>query len=156
MQLETSSPLTDETVSRLQDLIQLNLDSRDGFQQVSEQLDNLTIATFCRSLSQQRSAQASELQSLVRKNNEEPTERGSVAAALHRTWMQVREALSSSNVYALLAEAERGEDQIKQAYEEVLRDVPDSAVNDILLRQYQRIKAAHDRIRDLRDEHAST
>jgi len=156
MAVETKLTLTDETIARLQDLIQLNLDSRDGFQQVSEQLDNLTIATFCRSLAQQRAAQASELQSLVRINQEEPTERGSIAAAVHRTWMQVREALSSNNVYALLAEAERGEDQIKQAYEDALRDEPDSAVNDVLLRQYQRVKAAHDRIRDLRDEHASS
>jgi uncharacterized protein (TIGR02284 family) len=65
--------------------------------------------------------------------------------------MAVREAFSSNNEYTVLAEAERGEDTIKQAYEAALRDHPGTAMNDVLQRQYLQVKHAHDRVRDLRD-----
>ena len=51
------------------------------------------------------------------------------------------------------AEAERGEDEIKHRYEEALKAVPGSAVEDVVRSQYERVKAGHDTIRDLRDVH---
>jgi uncharacterized protein (TIGR02284 family) len=70
-------------------------------------------------------------------------------------WMSIREQFSSNNLYAVLAEVERGEDQIKHAYEQALRSTAGSAMNDVLTRHYTQVKSAHDRIRDLRDEHKS-
>jgi uncharacterized protein (TIGR02284 family) len=54
----------------------------------------------------------------------------------------------------VLVEAERGEDQIKRAYEDALVRTAGSAMNDVLTRQYARVKSGHDRIRDLRDHFA--
>lgn len=48
-------------------------------------------------------------------------------------------------------EAERGENHIKEAYEEVLQETADSPMNELLLAQYAKVKAGHDTIRDLRD-----
>jgi len=61
--------------------------------------------------------------------------------------------LSGGDAYAVLAEAERGEDQIKHAYEDVLQETAGSAMNDVLQSQYAIVKAGHDKIRDLRDAH---
>ena len=83
-------------------------------------------------------------------NFHEPVNRGSVAAAVHRGWMDLRAAVGQGT-QAMLEEAERGEDFIKEKYEDVLKHTAGSAVTDVLNRQYRNIKSAHDSIRDLRD-----
>ena len=89
--------LPEKSIDWLQDLIQINLDSKDGFKEAADNLkgkDN-SLISFFRELSTQRGAQASELQAMVASNAEKPTKSGSVAAAAHRTWMDIRTALPS-------------------------------------------------------------
>lgn len=152
MSVETKQKLSAETISALQDLIQVNIDSRDGFRQAAEVIDDLTLQSAFEQLADDRDQQADELARYVSWNGDQPRREGSVSAAVHRTWMRIREMLSSDNTYAVLAEAERGEDAIKGAYERALRTAAGTAMNDVLLHQYASVKAAHDRIRDLRDE----
>jgi uncharacterized protein (TIGR02284 family) len=40
-------------------------------------------------------------------------------------------------------------------YEEVLKETAGSAVNDVLTRQYAKVKAGHDQVRDLRNAYAN-
>lgn len=156
MALETKASLSKETIDQLQELIQMNIDSRDGFHHAALKIEDMTLSTLFQSLAHQREEQANELSRFVEWNQEEPSRSGSFAAALHRSWITIRESVSSDNLYAVLAEAERGEDQIKEAYEAALRETAGSAMNDVLTRQFAQVKAAHDRIRDLRDEHKQT
>lgn len=154
MTVETLSHLDEKTTEIAQELLTLNIDSRDGFREAAEKLDDVTIGSLCQTLAMQRQAQADEIARIL-ENNEESAERsGSFAAAMHRIWMDIRESLASDNTHSILAEAERGEDQIKAAYEKAIHDNPGSAINELLLRHYSQVKAAHDRIRTLRDEFA--
>jgi uncharacterized protein (TIGR02284 family) len=152
--VETKQNLSADTVSQLQELIQINIDSRDGFRQAAEGLEDLTLRSAFEQLAQDRDLQADELARYVAWNGEMPRREGSLAATVHRTWMKVREMLATDNRHAMLSEAERGEDAIKEAYENALKGVPGSAMNDVLLRHYATVKASHDRIRDLRDASA--
>lgn len=153
MSVETKLNLSNETISALQDLIQVNLDSRDGFRHASESLQEVAVSNMFLQLAEDRDRQAFELQALVNNNGETPTHDGSYAAAAHRTWMDLRTALGGG-LQAVLQEAERGEDHIKAEYEKMLKGNPGSAVSDVLHRQYAAVKASHDRIRDMRDAHA--
>ena len=155
MSLETKTNLSDESISHLQDLIQINIDSKDGFAEAAEQIGDDRIKALFLQIGQIRGKNADELQGLVALNNEEPQERGSVAAAFHRTWLDLRTKLTGSDKHAVLAEAERGEDHIKAAYEDALKDNPGSAVSDVMHRQLAEVKAHHDQIRDLRDAYAA-
>ena len=152
MAVETKIDLTQETKKVVQELLQLNIDSRDGFRYAAQQTENLTLISLFDKLGAERDSQAQELSACLAINDENPNREGSFAAALHRSWMAVREAFSSNNEFAVLAEAERGEDTIKQAYESALKEHPGTAMNDVLQRQYRQVKMAHDRIRDLRDQ----
>jgi len=154
MSIETKVHLNKETRDALRELLTLNIDSRDGFRAASEKMDDVTVGSLCQTLAMQRQAQADELARILEINAENPDRSGSFAAQAHRIWMEIREALSPDNTYALLAEAERGEDHIKQAYEETLKKSAGSAVTDVLNQQYGQVKAAHDRVRMLRDEYA--
>ena len=152
MSVETKFTLNDSTIEKVQDLIQVNIDSYDGFKEVADKTDDIAIANLFRRLASERSDQASELQALVAANCEEPEESGSYSAAAHRTLIDIRAALGGGTK-VMLIEAEKGEDQIKEKYEDALKDEPGTAVSDVLHRHYQAVKAAHDHVRDLRDSY---
>ncbi len=152
MATETKFSLSDTTVSDLQELIQMNIDAHDGFDKTADKIDDMSVSSMFREFAQQRETQASELQELVALNAEDPQEKGSMAAAAHRTWIDLRTALGGG-LTAVLEEAERGEDHIKAKYESVLKSNPGSGVSDVLHRHYAAVKTAHDRVRDMRDAH---
>ena len=153
MALETKLNLSDETLDAVQDLIQLNIDARDGFRHASTSIDDVTVSEFFDFLADQRDQQADELSVYVIVNGERPRREGSYLATLHRTWIDIRELLTSDDTTAVLQEAELGEDTMKAAYEGALRSTAGSAMNDVLTKQYAQVKAAHDRVRDLRDQY---
>lgn len=147
--------LSQKSIDWLQSLIQINIDSRDGFKEASDNLkdSNPTLANrFCQ-WSSAREAQANELQAMVASNAESPTKSGSFTAAAHRTWMDIRSALGGGD-QAILDEAERGEDQIKAKYEEALKDMGGSeACCDTLRRHLAAVQTSHDEVKMLRDSH---
>jgi len=151
--METKTDLNSVTLKKLQQLVQINLDSEKGFSEVSHDVKDKAIATVFRELGNQRRENALELKELMTWSGEVPVEDGSYLAAFHRAWISLRELLSGGSSYAILSEAERGEDAIKKAYEDVLIATAGSAVNDVLTRQYANVKAGHDRVRDMRNSH---
>lgn len=154
MSVETKYQLSETTIDKLQELIRINIDSELGFSEAAEQIEDLTVASLFRELSAQRAQNSAQLQEYVAWNGEKPTDDGSYAAAFHRTWLDLRSQLNGGDAHVVLIEAERGEDQIKHAYEDALKETAGSAMNDVLTSQYANVKAGHDRIRDLRDAYA--
>ena len=151
MALETKIDLNPETIDKLQDLIRINIDSFDGFKEAAEEVDDVRLKQLFGEMAEERSAQATELQNYVEWNGKDAEDDGSFSAAFHRAWIEVRSTLSGGDACAILSEAERGEDVIKDAYEDALETTAGSAMNDVLMAQYAKVKAGHDRIRDLRD-----
>lgn len=151
MSLETKLNLNDSTITKLQTLIRANIDSYDGFRESADQIDDAQVADLFREMAASRSTLAAELQDYVAWNDEDPVEAGSYAAMVHRTWIDIRGMISGGDAYAILAEAEAGEDHIKHAYEDALKETAGSAMNDVLQKQYAQVKQGHDRIRDMRD-----
>lgn len=152
--METKDNLRDETIQKVQDLIQINIDSQKGFAEAADKVKDQKIATLFRQLGSERQTNTQELQTIVDFNGEEPKDDGSFKATVHRAWIDVRAALNGGDASVILNEAERGEDAIKELYEEVLQETAGSAVNDVLTRQYAKVKAGHDKVRDLRDAYA--
>lgn len=153
MSVETKQKLSENAVSQLQELIQINIDSRDGFRQAAQAIDDLTLQSAFEQLADHRQNQSDELARFVTWSGEIPRRAGSLSAAMHRSWMSIREMLSSDDRYAMLCEAEEGEDSITAAYEDALRCTAGCDVHDVLVSHYDAVKSAHDRIRDLRDEY---
>lgn len=152
--MESKHNLNEETVDQLQKLIRANIDSYNGYKEAGELIKDAELSTLFRKIGDERSAMASELQKHVKFNGEEAVDDGSVAAKTHRIWMNIKSKIVGEDTHAILAEAERGEDHIKHAYEEVLKATGGSAMNDVLTHQYAKVKAGHDQIRDLRDAFA--
>lgn len=150
MRTETKVTLNDATIELLQQLIQANIDSRDGLRELTEKTDDEAVSSLFKELADERESQAMELADLVKANSETPEDDGSFKAAAHRVLIDLRAALGGGTE-AMLSEAEKGEDRIKEMYEERLKEELATAVTDVLHRQYSAVKSAHDRVRDLRD-----
>ncbi|APZ94165.1 PA2169 family four-helix-bundle protein [Fuerstiella marisgermanici] len=154
MALETKSTLTDETVEKLQDLVRINMDSHQGLLDAADAIDDDAVATVFRATATERSLFAEELKAYVEWNDESAPQEQSFAAKVHQAWMNCRAKLNGGDPHVVLIEAEYGEDQIKEAYEDALKDNPGSAMNELLQSQYAVVKKGHDRIRDLRDAYS--
>lgn len=152
--MNTVTNLQDETIQGIQDLIEINIDSAKGFATAADKIENDSIARYFRECGDERSRFAGELKTAVALNNTEPKDSGSIKGAAHRWWMNIHGAVTGGDEHAVLADAERGEDEIKGRYERVLKDTAGSPLNEVLQKQYARVKSRHDQIRDMRDARA--
>ncbi len=143
--------MSEKAASSVQDLIRLNIDSSEGFAASADLIEDRTLADLFREYSAQRADNAEELKASVAYNGDEPVDHGSTSGTLHRWWLELRGKVTGGTIHSVLSEAERGEDAIKHRYEEVLKECAGSPIADLLTTQYRGIKAAHDRVRDLRD-----
>lgn len=149
--VETKTTLNEETLDALEELIEINIDSSKGFAEAAESVDDERLESLFREMADTRRQYASELRAHVRRNDEEPEDDGSVMGTIHRKWMDLRAAVNGGDATVVLIEAERGEDAIKEKYEDLLKETAGSAMNDVLMSQYSVVKSQHDKVRDLRD-----
>jgi uncharacterized protein (TIGR02284 family) len=70
---------------------------------------------------------------------------------LHRGWINLKSAITGGDEHAILAECERGEDSAVEEYKKALDDGLSPSAQEVVARQFAEIKAAHDRIKSLRD-----
>lgn len=147
-----------KTISLIENLLDTVQDGKKGFAEAAEKLDadgNELLAAEMRELSQQRLRLSNELKALAAAEGA-PIENGngSVAGAMHRSWMAVRDALSGDDPHAVLAAAEQGEDHAVAEYQRALAHEMPASVHSVITRQLDEVKNAHDRVRALRDRNA--
>ncbi|MFL6528139.1 MAG: PA2169 family four-helix-bundle protein [Chthoniobacterales bacterium] len=146
---------TTEMVSTLNSLIETLKDGQEGFRQAAEAVKDGTLKSLFSEYSLQRAKFAGELQNEVIRSlgDSKPEETSSVSGALHRAWINLKSALTSGDDHAILAECERGEDSAISEYRKAIEDENlSSPLRDVVSRQYTEVKAAHDRVKALRDQ----
>jgi uncharacterized protein (TIGR02284 family) len=118
----------------------------------AEGVSDPKLRSLFRDYSDQRSRFLTALQTAARKRGEtEPETSSSAAGALHRGWINLRSAISGGDEHAILAECERGENSAVEEYKKALEDGSSPSAQELVSRQFAEIKAAHDRIKSLRD-----
>jgi len=147
-----ATPKTIDTTHALTKLAQANLDSYAGFSAAAEEVNDQPLKELFTDLAAERKKQADRLRGVLAEQGETPPDDSpSALAKSHHWWLKARAKVSPDDAKAVLEEAERGEDHIKHAYEEQLKEVAGADVTDLLNDQYAAVKRGHDRIRDLRD-----
>jgi uncharacterized protein (TIGR02284 family) len=136
----------------LNSLIETLKDGQEGFKQAAEGVSDPKLKSLFSDYSHQRSRFATALQSEARRHGEtEPETSSSATGALHRGWINLKSAVTGGDDHAILAECERGEDSAVEAYKEALDNGLSPSAQELVSRQFAEIKAAHNRIRSLRD-----
>ena len=148
----------DDVISTLNGLIQTCKDGEDGFREAAEVVESSETKTFFAEKSRERSHFVGELQTLVRTLGGDPESEGTITAALHRGWMDLKTAIAGNDLHGVLVECERGEDSAKNTYREALSMKLPANVSDVVQSQYNSILTTHDVVKTLRDagKNAST
>ena len=150
-------PITSETasnstvISTLNGLIETCKDGQDGFKVAAEGIERSELKTVFYELSQQRAEFAGVLQELVRSLGGDPESSGTISAAVHRGWIDIKSIVTGNDEEAVLNECERGEDYAKEAYTDALNNTLPANIGDIIAQQSQAVLAAHNKIKSLRN-----
>jgi len=128
----------DDIISTFDELVATCRDGEEGFRTAANAAQNPELRGLLLTYAQQRGDFRAELEEQIRRLGGDPSTRGSISGSLHRGWMSVRSAVSAGNDDSVVAEAERGEDSARRAYEAALgRDLP-PAIRKMVERQYGR------------------
>ncbi len=141
----------DDVIDVLNDVLESARDGEYGFQSCAEHADSSQLKTIFQRHSRECAAAAVELEHEIRRLGGDPASGGSVAGALHRGWVSVKTALSTSDDKAVLAECERGEDAAVARYRKALKSNLPADARALLERQLQGAQRNHDEVRALRD-----
>lgn len=136
------------------DLIGTLEDGRTGFTKAADKLDDTDrrdIAPRFRDFAEQRGALSAELENLAAQYGDDIDEDGSVAAAVHRGWMSLKDALSGSSAQGVLDAAEQGEDHAVKEFQKALDADISPELATVVRRQLVEITATHDEVKRLRD-----
>jgi uncharacterized protein (TIGR02284 family) len=148
--------MSNDHISTLNNLIETCKDGEQGFRTAAGSLKDSQIKAKFQEYSRQRGDMARELQAEVRKLGGDPEKSGSMSASLHRGWIDIKSAITGKDDYAILAEAERGEDVAKDQYENALKAGLTGSALTIVQAQAAKVRQAHDDVRNLRDREKVT
>ena len=140
-----------DTISTLNGLIQTCRDGQEGFKVAAEGIERSELKTIFYEFSQQRADFVGVLQELVRTLGGDPENSGSISAAVHRGWMDIKSLVTGKDEQAILNECERGEDYAKDAYADAMKTNLPENIKDVLAQQSQAVLVAHNRIKALRN-----
>ena len=140
---------TNKVTSTLNGLIETLKDGENGFKTAAEGLQDAQVKSLFQQYSRQRADMARELQTEVRRLGGDPETAGTFAGAAHRGWINIKSAVTGKDDGTIIAEAERGEDAAKKAYEEALRAPLTTQTLALVREQSMKIHDAHDRVRSL-------
>ena len=138
-------------VSTLTHLAEISRDGARGFSDAAGAVQSADLKSTLQSASRRCETGAQELNSAISRLGGQADKSGTVAGAIHRTWANLKAAITGGDDKAILVECERGEDVAKAAYEEALQSDLPVDVQTIVQRQYKGVIENHDLIKRLRD-----
>jgi uncharacterized protein (TIGR02284 family) len=141
----------DNAISVLNNLIETCKDGELGFKTAAEGLKSADLKAKFLEYSRQRGEMVRELQNQVRQLGGDPEKSGSMSGSLHRGWLDIKSAITGKDDHAIVAEAERGEDVAKAAFENALKETLPGTAQAVVQQQAAKVRQAHDAVRDLRD-----
>jgi uncharacterized protein (TIGR02284 family) len=123
--------------STLNDLIETCKDGVNGFRTAAEGVTRPDAKALFTSRVPAIERAASELQAEVRRLGGEPETTGSVAATVHRGWINLKAAVTGKDEAAVITECERGEEVAVKNYEDALKSGLPAESRAIVEQQYQ-------------------
>jgi uncharacterized protein (TIGR02284 family) len=145
--------MNDEIEDVLNELIETSKDGEKGFMKAAEDAKDASLKAVFSEGAQRCREGARELQDVVRSLGGNPEKSGSLAGAMHRGWVSLKEAVARREDKAILEEVEKGEDYAKAQYKKALEQKLPPTVQAVVERQYRGVISNHDRVRALRDRY---
>lgn len=131
-------------------LVETTIDSADGYAEAANDADSAQYKDLFIRRAQERRSIASELQDEVRRLGGEPKDDGTILAAAHRVFVNLKDSLTKGD-QAVINEVEAGEDHIKGKYEKALKDTDvEPQTRAVIEKAWASVKTGHDQMRDIK------
>lgn len=125
-----------EIVRDLKELLAILNDGKEGYEKSSEATDKIELKGLFLKFSAQRAFFAEELKAhIATHGGHAENEKGGIIGALHRVWIDVKQALSNKEDKAILDAVATGEIAALQTYNRYIADYSDHADHIELLRR---------------------
>lgn len=139
------------TMNQLQYLLKTNRDAKKGFAEAAEHASDPQLARLMREKSVQRAEFEEAARQRILDLGAQPFEHSTLGAALHRAWLNVRDAVAGKGDYAVVSECARGEEMAVQKYTDVLSEMEMPAeLRALVQQQFAVIKASQQELLDLK------
>ncbi len=140
-------------IDSLNNLIQINNDRIQGYLTAAKETEESDLKNLFSEMMQTSQDCRRELTQEVVKLGGTPIEGTTTSGKFYRSWMDVKAALTSKNRKAILNSCEFGEDVAVKTYEVEIatEDLSQSSYLKLVKDQHSKIKAGHDKIKQLRD-----
>lgn len=136
-------------------LIEINNDRIEGYKKAIELLpegDHYGLRGIFEDYRDQSIQFNADLKPLVATLGDTPTDDTRTTGKMFRAWMELKSTVAPHTVQAILESCERGEDEFRKVYKDVLADGDLNADLRVIAQSQLEIEsAAHDHIKDLRD-----
>lgn len=143
--IKSSSLKSKQEVSDdLKKLIELVNDGKEGYQSAADATDNEELKALFLKLAGERIVYEAELKEHLALHGEESSnENGGILGGLHRTWLNIKQALASKENKAILSAVTTGERAAIEKFDECIADYADHADHlTLLIEQRDGIQAA--------------
>ena len=134
------------------ELVETLKDGERGYADAAEKLrdgEHPEWATVLQRFSEQRAGFWREIVDMGHDYGDDVDESGTVAAAVHRGWIAVKDALTGDNPEAVLKAALTGEDHAVSEYEDALEMDLSAGFREVVVRQQAAVVAARDEVKAL-------
>jgi uncharacterized protein (TIGR02284 family) len=137
------STYTETIGKKLNSLLEKTYDAEKGYKKAAEKTENRLLKTFFTNKSQQRYDFGHQLKTEITSFGQEVDKGGSITAAAHRAWIDVKSLFASDDKEAILEEVIRGEKAAIDDYKDVLSEtnLPPSTTT-LLTQQMNQIQLA--------------
>ena len=134
------------------ELVETLKDGERGYATAAEKLrdsDRPEWAATMQRLSEQRAGFWREIVDMGHEYGDDVDESGTVAAAVHRGWLSLKDAVTGDDPDAVLKAAETGEDHAVSEYEDAIKMDLSAGFREVVLRQQADVRAAREELRAL-------
>lgn len=111
-----------ELTETLQKLLVKNYDAEKGFIKAMQEIEHTELRGFMQRQAVKRNHFANQLDKELHALNARPEVDGSLAADLHRIWIDVKSIISKDDISSVLEECMRGEKLSAEEYENALKE----------------------------------
>lgn len=136
--------------STLNHLISIANDGKYGYENAAEDVKDITLKQMFQQYSSERASYAEDLKREVASMGDDPDKSGGPLGALHRTWMDIKAAVTSGDREAILKTCVTGEEAAVKAYNDALDDENITGnIRQLLTEQRSGVEAALNSIRSM-------
>lgn len=136
------------------ELVETLKDGERGFADAADKVrdgEHPEWATVLQRFSEQRAGFWREIVDMGHAYGDDVDESGTVAAAVHRGWIALKDALTGDDAEAVLKAALTGEDHAVSEYEDALKMDLSAGFREVVVRQQAAVVAARDEVKALQD-----